>query len=197
MKAVFLDIETTGLDPLKHKIIDIAFYLIDLSKNKKLTFYQSVVRQSQEVWDKRDPGSTEFNGFTFAEVLEGKDPEVVLQEIKQLFDEYQIKRGFGVFICQNPAFDRTFLSQLASIPIQESLQWPYHWLDLASMYFALTLKAELDQGKPFPESITLSKNKIAESFKIPPEAHPHRAGGGVKHLIECYEALFGIHFTDF
>mgnify|MGYP001362496129 CR=1 FL=1 len=197
MRAVFLDIETTGLDPLKHKIIDIAFFVIDLSTQKKRMFYQSVIHQSQDVWDLRDVNSTEFNGFTFAEVAEGKNAETVFQEIKQIFDEYQIKRGSSFFICQNPAFDRTFFSQLVSIPLQENFQWPYHWLDLASMYFALKFKDSLHHNIPFPEDMSLSKNNIAERFNIPPENKPHKAAGGVRHLLQCFEALFNLHFTDF
>lgn len=196
MLAVFLDIETTGLDPLKHRAIDIAFHIVDLTTQVKKKFYHSVITQSKEIWDARDPSSTLINGFLFEELLKGKEPRLVLEDIKSIFAEYQIVRGHALFICQNPAFDRSFFSQLIDISTQESLLWPYHWLDLASMYFALKVTESLSKGIAFPENITLSKNSIAESFKIPPEGDPHRASGGVAHLIKCYEALFGIQLKE-
>lgn len=195
MLAVFLDIETTGLDPIRHQAIDIAMQVADLSTLKKKARYRSVIKHSEEVWSKRDPSSTLINGFTYEDLLLGKDPHTVEEEIVAFFIQEKIIRGHAIFICQNPAFDRSFFSKIVPIATQESLQWPYHWLDLASMFFALKLKETLQSGRLFPESITLSKNKIAEGFNLPPEGQPHRAEGGVNHLIECYQALFGIRFS--
>lgn len=194
MLAVFLDIETTGLDPARHKAIDIAMQAVDLSTLQKKGQYRSVIRHPQEVWTLRDPSSTLINGFTWNDVLSGNEPLQVKEEIIAFFKDHEIVRGHAIFICQNPAFDRSFFSQIVDITTQESLQWPYHWLDLASMYFALKVQDSIEQGKSFPENITLSKNKIAEGFNLPPEGQPHKALGGVSHLIECYQALFGIRF---
>lgn len=196
MLAVFLDIETTGLDPVRHKAIDIAMQAVDLSSLQIKGQYRSILKQPLEVWDLRDPSSTLINGFTFDDLQLGKDPKLVKEEIIAFFKSREIVRGHAIFICQNPAFDRSFFSQIVDITTQESLQWPYHWLDLASMYFALKVQDSLEQGKSFPENITLSKNKIAEGFNLPPEGQPHKALGGVSHLIECYQALFGIRFID-
>jgi len=65
------------------------------------------------------------------------------------------------------------------------------------MYFGITVKSSLEQGIAFPENFSVSKNSIAERFQLAPEAEPHKALGGVNHLIKCYEALFGVHFADF
>ncbi|CRX38043.1 3'-5' exonuclease [Estrella lausannensis] len=195
MLAVFLDIETTGLDPARHKAIDIAMQAVDLSTLQRKGHYRSVIKHPQEVWELRDPSSTLINGFTYTDLLTGKASPHVKEEIITFFEDHEIVRGHAIFICQNPAFDRSFFSQIVDIPTQESLQWPYHWLDLASMYFALQVQESIEQGKSFPENITLSKNKIAERFNLPPEGQPHKALGGVNHLIECYQALFGIRFS--
>ncbi len=79
-------------------------------------------------------------------------------------------------------FDRAFFIQLVHVELQRAMHWPYHWLDLASMYFALypDIKKEAD----------LSKNQIAKALNLPVEREPHRAMNGVNHLMECFGALF-------
>lgn len=190
MLAVFLDIETTGLDPIRHRSIDIAFKIFDMTSMRFVADYRRLVKISPEEWAMHDPKSLKINGYDWETIQEGKEPKEVADEIIAVFKEHDIHRQKAVFICQNPAFDRTFLTQLIPIATQEKLQWPYHWLDLASMHWALLVEKSIKEGKQFPEEMTLSKNEIAEIFGLPPEEHPHRAMNGVNHLIECYQALF-------
>lgn len=194
MYAIFLDIETTGLDPRTNHAIDIAFQVIDHNSGKRVATYKSIIKQPKEAWNQRDPKSIEINGYTWEEVQTGKDPDVVKEEIVEIFEQFDLVRGKAVFICQNPAFDRMFLSQLIPLTIQEKLKWPYHWLDLASMYWALLLEKSHNKGTGFPTQVTLSKNEIAKIYGIPPEEHPHRAINGVNHLIACYQKVLGVHF---
>jgi len=194
MLAVFLDIETTGLDFLRHKPIDIALHVVDVSKGKKLKCYQALIAQSEEVWKQSDPISLAVNGYTFEQISLGKQPSVVALEIKEILTSLQVERGKAVFICQNPAFDRGFFTQLIDVYTQESLQWPYHWLDFASMYWALLVKKNVAEGKTFPDNISLSKNQIAKVYHLPEEASPHRAISGVEHLMLCYQVALGVTF---
>lgn len=187
MQAIFLDIEATGLDPFRHSPIDIALKVIDLNEALEKGAYQSIIKISKEHWDKRDLASMEVNGYLWEEILKGNEIEKVREEIITLFIQLNIHRGKSVFICQNPAFDRAFFSHIIEIYIQEKLNWPYHWLDFASMYWAL-LTQKVTQ---FPETINLSKNEIARQYQILPEAFPHKAINGVDHLIECYKIVVG------
>lgn len=195
MHAIFLDIETTGLDPKRHHSIDIAFKIIDISKDIPIKEYQSVIRQPPEAWDQRDLTSMKINGYTWEEILTGKGSSEVRSEIIKAFSEVPIQRGAAVFICQNPGFDRAFFSQIVDVYTQESLNWPYHWLDLASMYWAFLSKSYQEKQISFPEVLNLSKNEIAKVFQIPAEKSPHRAINGVNHLIECYQAVIGHRFA--
>lgn len=189
MLGIFLDIETTGLNPLRHHPINIAFKILDLTTGQFIDSYQSIIRQPHDAWDKKDPTSIEVNGFTWEEISSGKDPDNVGNEIISLFNEKGIQRGKAVFICQNPAFDRGFFNQLVDVYVQELLNWPYHWLDLASMFWAtLAMKAKIE-GVPLPEKVSFSKNDIASYHGLPPEESPHRAMGGVDHLIMCYKKV--------
>ena len=186
MLAIFLDSETNGLNYRKHKIIDIAFKILNLKSGKLIFDYQSIIFQPLKIWEKSDPTSLKINGFNWEMVKEGKPQKKVSKEIKRVFFEVGINKKNSLFICQNPSFDRAFFAQIISPEEQERLSWPYHWLDLASMYWSLAIKS-----KNYPWNESLSKDAIAEKYNLPREVKPHRAMGGVEHLITCYETIVG------
>lgn len=191
MFGIFLDIETSGLDPYQHRVLEIAFKIINLETGLEVCTYQSIVKQSESAWSRRDPSSVEVNGFTWEKVQCGQEITDVSKEIIEVFTGMQIKRGHAFFICQNPSFDRAFFSQIVPVYLQESLLWPYHWLDLASMYWALTIKKIHLTDHPFPTELSVSKNSIAERYNLPIEEYPHSAINGVNHLILCYQTVVG------
>jgi oligoribonuclease len=193
MKGIFLDLETTGLDPTHHCPIDLALKVVDLTTGKTLDQYQSLIRPTSADWEKRDLRSLAVNGYKWEQVELGKEPFAVAQEIIGLLSRLEIVRGKGVFICQNPVFDRGFFIQLIPVYTQEKLNWPYHWLDLASMYWTIIVNQAEQEGIKLPEQISFSKNSIANHYDILPELFPHQAMGGVNHLIRCYEAMLGFH----
>ncbi|HRD55944.1 MAG TPA: 3'-5' exonuclease [Parachlamydiaceae bacterium] len=189
MLAIFLDIETTGLDPFKHHAIDVAIAIMDIATKEIKGSYQSLIKLSKENLFLADPESLKINGYTFEEISQGKDLKTVHAEIVQFLESFGIKRKEAVFICQNPGFDRGFFSQLVDVYTQEKLNWPYHWLDLASMYFARLHKKCRDEKKPFPNRLSFSKNDIAKEYGLKEEEMPHKAVNGVNHLIACYLAV--------
>lgn len=191
MQAIFLDTETTGLDPMIHRILEIAFKVVDISSGYVIMTYQAIIKQPFEIWERRDPSSVEVNGFTYEKIQVGKEEATVRLEIMQIFEDLKIARGSTIYICQNPAFDRNFFSQLFDMHTQEQKQWPYHWLDFASMYWALQVKAFREIGEPFPHDFKLSKNAIAQRHQLPEEPCPHSALNGVDHLLLCYRTVIG------
>lgn len=191
MLAIFLDIEATGLDPTRHQAIDLALKAIDVTEGKERGSYQAIIKISPEAWERRDPVSMQINGYTWETVSQGKESFAIREEIIPLFKEWGFLRGKGVFICQNPSFDRSFFTQIVDVYMQENLNWPYHWLDFASMFWAFLVKKTLQENSPFPETLNLSKNAIAQLYQLPPEPEPHRAMNGVEHLICCYKKVVG------
>jgi oligoribonuclease len=187
MIGIFLDTEANGLDPFIHNIIEIAFKIVDLGNGHEIFSYSSVVFQPKSVWEKSDPESLKINEFTYEMVLKGKEEKKIKDEIINIFNRYNLKRKFSVFICQNPTFDRIFLSKIISTKTQEELTWPYHWLDLASMSWAL----HISKSKDISTFAGFSKDQIAESLHLPSEQKPHRAMNGVNHLLLCYKHLVG------
>ena len=188
MLGVFLDTETNGLDFSVHKVIDIAYFIIDLDTGKELGMFNSLIRISESDWENSLPESLEVNGFSYDELIDGQELHEISSEIEEHFTSLGIKRGEAVFICQNPSFDRNFFNGIISTKRQEELQLPYHWLDLASMYWALKVR---ESGAIPPKENRLSKDMIAHDLGIPPENRPHRAYNGAAHLLACYEALIG------
>lgn len=189
--GVFLDTETNGLNSQIHKIVEIAFKIVDLKNGEVKAEYQTLIAHPAESWEKSDQESLRINGFTWAEVSKGKTQRIASQEIIDVFTRWGIRRKKAVFICQNPSFDRVFFSQLIDPDTQELLSWPYHWLDLASMYWALSMEKAKQSKGPLPWETGFSKDLIASQYKLPGEAKPHRAMNGVNHLLLCYQAVVG------
>lgn len=191
MLGVFLDTEANGLNPKVHKILEVAFKIVDLKTGEVKADYHSLIAQPLEAWEKSDQKSLEVNGFTWKEVEAGRSVRHTSQQIIDLFTLWGIRRKKALFICQNPSFDRVYFSQLIDADTQELLSWPYHWLDLASMFWALAIeKAKKGEGPP-PWEIGVSKDLIASHYQLPLEEKPHRAMNGVNHLFLCYQAVVG------
>ena len=190
MLAIFLDQETTGLDPTRHHVLELAFKIIDVFTGALVMEYQCIVKHPPSVWDARDPTSMLINGFEWDQIVNyGKELFVIREEILKAFATAGIQRGKAVFVCQNPAFDKGFFAQLIDVYTQEKLNWPYHWLDFASMYWALMMQDP--HLHPF-DQINLSKDEIAKRFNLPSESKPHKAMNGVDHLILCYKNVVGL-----
>ena len=191
MLGIFLDTETNGLNPQVHRILEIAYKIVDLSTGKLIDILQHIVFQSKDVWEKSDKKSLAINGFSLEQVFAGEKEEDIAKEILVSFKKHTIERKKAVFICQNPSFDRVFFSQLINTDLQEKLLLPYHWLDLASMYFAISIKKAKNNQANFPWETGLSKDCIAKALSLPSEKKPHRAMNGVNHLLLCYKNLVG------
>jgi DNA polymerase-3 subunit epsilon/oligoribonuclease len=191
MLGIFLDTETNGLDPQKHRVLEIAFKIIDLSTGEEKKTFNTLVKISHQMWALSDPVSLEVCGITFEEITQGLPIETIQNQLKTIFLDFDLKRGKSVFICQNPSFDRVFFSQLLDVTLQEKMNIPYHWLDLASMFWGFCMERAKAANSPYPWEIGFTKDKIATFFHLDKEEKPHRAINGVNHLIACYSALLG------
>lgn len=186
MRGIFLDTETNGLNWNKHHILEIALKVFDLDTGSEVFSYVSFVQLSEEEWKESNPESLNFNGIRWEEVKEAPKRSVIKKELLHLFRHHSIKRGSAVFICQNPAFDRVFFAKLVEVEEQERNEFPYTWLDLASMFWAKQIANGVS-----PRKIQLSKDNIAHFYGLHGEPKPHKADGGVNHLIACYEKVVG------
>ncbi len=191
MLGIFLDTETNGLNAQKHRVLEIAFQIVDVATGEVKERFQALISQTADDWKRSDPESLKVTGFTWEEVSKGQKAAAVTEQIKELFGRLGIKRGQAVFICQNPSFDRAFFCQLIEPETQELLLWPYHWLDLASMFWSESIHRGKKEPQLFPWNTGISKDRIAATYQLKPEGKPHRAMNGVNHLILCYESVVG------
>ncbi|MDF2577685.1 MAG: putative exonuclease [Chlamydiales bacterium] len=191
MLGIFLDLETNGLDPYRHRILEIAFKIFDIYTGELKVSFESIVYQPDDVWKASNIQSLGINGFTQDLVAKGRLEKDIASEIINYFTQFGIKRNQAVFICQNPSFDRMFFYQLISPEEQMKMHWPYHWLDLASMYWAFRMQDYKNLNCQKLPPISLSKDQIAAHHGLPKESAPHKAMNGVNHLIQCYEAIVG------
>ena len=187
MLGIFLDIETNGLNATKHKVLEIAYKIVDMSSGQLHKTFQAFIYQPLNVWKQSDPASLEVNGLSWDTIKKGRPVKEVAKEIISCFKQLDIQRNRAVFICQNPSFDRTFFNQLIDPDLQEQCNWPYHWLDLASMYWSLCIHNQ----SILPWERGISKNQIAQAYHLPTEQYPHKAMNGVEHLLLCYQAIVG------
>ena len=191
MLGIFLDTETNGLNPQKHVLLEIALKILNVERGEELDQLERIVCPTLEEWERSEPSSLDVNGFTYKELKKGLRHEQLREQLIELFTTWNLIRGASVFICQNPSFDRAFFSQIVNPDLQESLLWPYHWLDLASMFWIAGIQKGKHQQGEFPWVTGFSKDKIAAACRLPPEAKPHRAMNGVNHLILCYQTIVG------
>lgn len=190
MKGIFLDIETNGLDYIKNDAIEICVCIYDLHDMTCISEYYSVIRCQEERWNNNsDKQALKINGITFDEVKNAQTTNEVCDELLILFLMHEINKNNSVFICQNPSFDRCFFNKIISVETQQAIDLPYHWIDLASMYFMKNIACEELKALSLKSAIPCSKDAIANFYGLPIEEKPHRAKNGVKHLIECYNAL--------
>lgn len=186
MKALFLDTETSGLDPKKNLLLEIALVYLDLHDFSRIFSYSSVVFYQEKTFTKKsDINSLKINGFSYQDVKNGICVSRVKHEILYLINSFELNKQNSVVVCQNPSFDRSFFSQLLSVEDQKKINFPYHWLDLASMFWCKYVFPKISVDPNY--SCSLSKDSIARNFGVFPEESPHRAMNGVNHLIECFQ----------
>lgn len=180
---IFTDIETNHLDDNIGIPLDITLVAYNITEGKIDDTYQAIIFCTEEEFKKSDPESLKVNGITYEYVKKTGIPiSKVRNDLLAIFDNHKITSRNARFICQNPSFDRPFFSKIIDSRVQKQHNFPYYWLDLASMYWF----SNITKGK-IPSSITL--RSIATNLKLEPESIPHISMGGVKSLMECYLAL--------
>lgn len=174
--------ETTGLDPAKDVPLEMAIVILNADDLSQIYSVEYLIKQNDAVLDKLGDIGTKVHGIDRRDLSDAYNPYQVFLAVHDAFTFMKISKENAVFVCQNPSFDRQFFNQIFPEEYRIAEGWPYHWLDLASMFW---IKEQL------PEYMLLSKDNIAWRLGIEAEAKPHKAMQGVKHLIKCYMELAG------
>ena len=195
-RAIILDTETTGLDSVKSCVIEIALKVINTETGEHIDSFQSISKMSKKEWGNADPKALKINGFTWELIqAEGRSRSDIAVDICNLFSRLKLTPSTSFFLCQNPSFDRAFFSQLCPLPVQKACNFPYYWLDFASMNWALTSKT-IGRKRRSPFCIPFSKDAIARDAGLPAEKKPHKAMNGVDHLLLLFTEIVGFPFSS-
>lgn len=172
----FLDIETTGLNPFRHDVLEVAYLLNEDDNTKEASFgttYFSLPIDSVVADEKALSINRYHDRRAELQAIEIPYPEAAAQLAAEL-DGYMI-------VGANPTFDLAFLCTLLDEFGREPT-WHYRCLDLNTL-------AAGWMGARLP----VSTQEIAEEFDVPLSAQQHTALADATWNREAYFAI--IHDT--
>lgn len=153
------DLETTGLDPLKHEIIEIGLVLI---KQPSLEIIETInIKVKPQNIETASPEALELNGY------KAKEWENAMK-LKDALTIYLEKTKDAIFCAHNTSFDLPFIKQ-ACIKMKLTSTMDYHCIDIPTLVWLKYRTSDL-------EKINLSK--VAEFIGLEPEPTIHRAING-------------------
>ncbi len=177
---IVVDMESSGLDPVKHGLLSIG--AVDFS-NYKNTFYgECRLFEGGHI----DKAALAVNGFSEGEI---KDPKKQSDgELMSAFLEWAEACPEKTLAGQNPSADRDFL-RAAACRNRIDWQFAYRVIDLHSIaYFHM-----LRRGISIPimnEHSALSLDKILLCCGLPEEPKPHNGLRGAILEAEAFYRLF-------
>lgn len=170
-RIAFTDLEMTGLDPLRHEIIEFGMILADRETLEEIArFEKKVIPEHIEL------------GMPEAFAVNGYKPELWLDAVSltTALEEYSSLVTDAIFAAWNTPFDWTFLAEAyKKTGIQNPLD--YHTIDV------FTLAFEKLAHEPAIEKFRLSR--VAEFLGIQKEPMPHRAVNGAEQAYFVYKKL--------
>lgn len=165
----FVDVETTGLDPERHEIVEIGLVLANAATLEEIGAFSA--RVAPERLEDADPGALVVNGFT-AEAWAGALP------LRSALELALPMLAGSMLAGHNVGFDRSFLSaafQRAGMPMPA---YKYS-LDTASMAWPLLRSGRIPR---------LSLDALAAYFGLTRES-PHRALADARCALEVARRL--------
>lgn len=173
--VVFLDTETTGLDPETERVFEVA---IVAQSGSAATWH---LKPSTEVVGRMHPKAVEVNRFherTASPDWWWDDTEQALVAIKQNLN--------GVHICGAvPDFDTRFLTAEYKRAGIEPPRWHYHLIDVE----ALAVGYCAAKGIPF--ALPWDSDELSKAVGVEPDTHTHEALADALWAKRIWEAITG------
>lgn len=172
-KLGFIDIETTGLDPFKASIIEIAVVKLDSATNEVLDSFESIVKPQDlaQLESSEAKRAFEINGFKPEDLEHAPPISDVAPRLVEILSDCALAG-------QNVVFDRMFLA-IALNRLGWVLPDPRYMIDTACLAWPLFMRGILP-------SISLSA--ICKYYGIPIVGE-HRAMADVERTIQAYKKL--------
>lgn len=171
MKIALLDLETSGLDPTKHDILELGMVVFDSETFEILhTFDSKVALFSPE---RADPKALEVNGYTKEAWKDALSLREVLCRIAPLTRD-------ATFCANNVCFDWAFFKEGCE-KTASPITFSYRKVDIFSVAWA-----------KMPHTMaSWSLKNICIALGIEPEPEVHTALAGATKAYEVYKKLMG------
>lgn len=171
----FVDIETTGLDPRTHEIIELGVVLARIKDDVLEVTGQLDLKIHPTHIETADPVALRVNGYTEADWLFG----VSIEDALKTFAE---KTAGAIFVAHNATFDYGFIeTNLKRYNIENKMH--YHKLDTISIAFGI-LHTNDDVGR-------LSLRALCEKYGIENKA-AHSAFADAYATYEVFKKLMNL-----
>ncbi len=166
MKLIIVDVETTGLDPSQHEIIEIGAVNVDTQETFEVKVHPLRFTDA-------DPVALKLNGFDRKTWM---NEAFLLKNGLKMFSEFVGDTG-ATLMAYNISFDKNFLEAAYRAC---KLPFPFHYapLDLMTMAWC--------KGKS--NSVPSLKTACFD-YKVPPEPEIHGALNGALTAFEVYKKL--------
>lgn len=188
MSLVFLDTETTGLDPVRHQVFEVA-WAVDDGPLKRVVL-------KHDLGEGADPRALRVNKYLDRRIDEcpfglynyGDEPaahlmenmgdhEAALRAIRQDWSDAHL-------VCSNPAFDESFLvPYLRKYGITWDAPFWHH------RKVALESYAMAKFGWTQPKGMKAVRDELVDHHQLPIPEPDHTAVGDVIVLRQCFHAL--------
>lgn len=169
-RIAIVDVETSGLDPQKHEILEIGMVLFDADTLKTIDALD--LRVKPEHPETGDPKAFVVNGYNKKDWSDCMDLTLAMTIFKARTED-------ATFCAHNVIFDWSFI-QAASEKTGVPLNFDYHKLDLLSLAWA-----KIPHGKMQSWSL----KTVCTYLGIPPEPKIHGGLNGAITEYKVYRAL--------
>jgi DNA polymerase III alpha subunit (gram-positive type) len=164
------DVETTGVEPDTHEIIEIGLILVDQAS---LTILDTLdVKVKPQHIERASATALTLNGYN-------QDEWRSAMSLQEAMSTYAEKTINSIFCSQNVTFDWSFIQRAFKLTgVTNSMD--YHRLDLFTASWVFLRGIGFDR---------FNLDVVAEHLKIGRESYPHRAIGGARTAYEVLKRL--------
>jgi len=164
------DLETTGIDPRRHEIIEMGLLVVDQNSLGVMESLDLKVRP--EHLKTASPNALLLNGYN-------EDDWIDAVSLSRAMTEYSRRVKGAIFCSHNVTFDWSFMEEaFRTTGVTATLD--YHRLDLFTMGWMLL------KGQGLSD---FNLNKLAKNLGIGEEPMPHRAINGARTAYEVLKRL--------
>jgi hypothetical protein len=181
-KLVFLDTETTGLDPDRHQIWDLAFIRDDVEHEYRfepdLTKADPMALKIGRYYERTLELDWKWNGRA------ERVPDTAAEIARLLYGRH--------IVGAVPSFDDGFLKRFMLANGQAVSTWHYHLIDVEALAVGFLANREShDEGAPMP-SPSWKSDELSNALGVDPdEFDRHTALGDARWVKSQYEAVMG------